>query len=135
MTIDLIGIGNTQTLRVHLTNNGGVARGVEFAAAAAGRMVYGPPHPAPLFRPGESRLIETAISVTPDDEVIGFVSCYDATGTLSYAWWPSGKHEVYRIAGRRPDRVSAEMLMKRADPSFDFAQMTKVRYNTLERTF
>ena len=133
MTIDVMVVADTETVRVHLTNSGGgVARGVEFSVSApeVGLIAYGVSHPTPTFRPGESRLIDTAIHANRDNELIGFVSCYDATGEHLKAWWPNGDHRDYRI-GR--DRVSPSLLMQVAKPGFDIAQMTPVRYTTVER--
>ena len=135
MTIDLIVVGDSNRVRVHLTNAGaGIARGVEFAVAApaTGQMSYGPPHPAPLFKPGESRIIETGISGDRDTELIGFVQCYDITGTDVLAWWPNGSHRKYRI-GRDPS--SAQSLMQVVAPGFDVKQMGHMRrYATVERS-
>ena len=117
---------------MHLTNQGGAARGVEFAAAVGQRMVFGVPHPAPLFRSGESRLIQTAIPVTRDDTIVGFVSCYDIRAKHNYVWWPDGEHRVYDF---RREKVSPSSLMQRVAPGFDIESMTPVRYKTIERTF
>ena len=92
--------------------------------------MYGVPHPAPLFRPGGSRLIETAIPVTRDDTIIGFVSCYDVRARRNYVAWPDGEHRVYDC---RREKVSPATLMQRVAPVFDINQMTPVRYATVER--
>jgi hypothetical protein len=103
MTIDMIASDTDQTVQVHLSNQGGVARGVEFAPAVGQLMVFGVPHPAPLFRAGESRLIQTAIPVRRDDTIVGFVSCYDVHARRNYVWWPNGEHQVYDF---RREKVS-----------------------------
>jgi hypothetical protein len=134
MTIDLITDGQTGHVQVHLTNGGGgTARGVEFAAAApaTGQMVFGVPHPAPLFRSGESRLIETGINCDPTLELVGFVSCYDNTGKHLSVWWPNGEHHTYRIGVDAPNR---QELMAVVKPGFNVTRMQPVRYKTIERT-
>jgi hypothetical protein len=107
---------------------------VEFAVAARGQMSFGHPHPSPVFQPGEGRVVETGVQATMDDEVIGYVACYDITGRYLYAFWPSGRRRVYDIKRLRPDKVSPATLMTETDPGFDISRMTPVRYKTVERS-
>lgn len=132
MSIDVITPLGSQEVRVQITNHGPAARGVEFAVAVDGQMAYGHPPPSPSFMQGETRTLLTGIRHLSDTDPVGFVSCYELTGSILHVWWPSGEHRSYHARDRPNERPSRVELMQQVAPGFDISQVTLVRYQRVE---
>lgn len=130
--IETLGQG-TRGIRIQIVNSGGLAKRVRFAVVQGNQLAYGHPPPTPTFRPGESRIIESALTPSAEKEVVAYVACFDARGKWFYFWPRIGDRRAYRVA----DLGSAfndDALMRELIPDFNIAAMTMVTYETVERT-
>ena len=80
---------NISAIRVQIVNSGGLAKRVRFAVVQDNQVAYGHPHPTPTFQPGESRIIETALTPASGREVAAYIACWD-TADQRFYFWPRG---------------------------------------------
>lgn len=127
-------IDDTQEVRLFITANGGPARMVHFNFVQGSEGIQGHPLPTAMFRPGESRLLETTLKVT-DDKPKGFVSCFDMAGKWQYACSVQGQRAAYRLRGKKKGQgVTHEKIMRRFYPDYDFgAPSEREGFKTIER--
>jgi hypothetical protein len=131
MSIDFVTPLRSDIVRVHITNHGAAARGVEFAVAVDGQMCWSVTDP-PTFLPGETRTMLPAINHVSDIDPIGFVSCYDVAGGVLRVWYPTGESQVYRARDRPDERPSRAVLMRVVSPDFDASAMTLVGFRNVD---
>jgi hypothetical protein len=127
---------DTDAVLVFIASNGGPAKGVYFLVVAGNMAILGHPEPSTLFRPGESRILQTTLQRSAEPPV-GFIACHDLAERHLYVWAATGERRVYRIKGLRRDRrdLTDGLLMDELYPGRDISGVIRGDFQTIRQTF
>ena len=135
--IEVVGTmgGGATGIRIHIVNAGGIAKLVKFAVLVGNQLATGHPPPVTMFRPGESRILETKIAHTPNTAVTAaFVTGYNARGDRFYVCFVDPKmNRTYKLKDLAQQPMSDDTLMQELVPAFNINAVTLVGYETTER--
>jgi hypothetical protein len=134
MHVEVLEVLPRGDVALSVSNMGGPAKLVTFAAVQGGKACLGHLPPSAFMRPGESRTLGLDLPPDPDTKAVATVMCFDSRGHRLFAWSANNQRRSWRVRGfRSVGQKSADEIFESFYPGIRPTRYELVGYKLGER--